>query len=193
MCPTFCSRALHVSTRSQHFIFLIALYAYGRKIMSFFVCFYCVAWYPRTDCSLNTSWVTSKVVTVRVLTACFLPYTSIWTLAFVSVSAFRIEHRLPFASDYTHSDCWRHTFPRFVSLGTLVLFFRNSVPVKLSSASFYVHCMVHGLLVTARARFNISVNVSYLICPVLETQSKRRLRTRGIQTLHMAHFPRRPR
>jgi hypothetical protein len=72
MCPTFCSRAQHVSTTPQHFIFLIALYAYGRKIMSFFVCLYCVAWYPSTDCNLNTSWVTSKVIIVRVLTACFL-------------------------------------------------------------------------------------------------------------------------
>jgi len=33
------------------------------------------------------------------------------------------------------------------------------------------------------------VNVSYLICRVLETQSERRLHTHGIQTLHMAHFP----
>lgn len=49
--------------------------------------------------------------------------------------------------------------------------------------------MVHGLLVTARARLNISVNVSCLICRVLETQIKRRLHTYGIQTLHMAHFP----
>lgn len=84
------------------------------------------------------------------------------------------------------------TFPGFVSLETvrsLVLFVRNSVSVKLSSVYFDAHCMVHGLLVTARARLNISVNVSYLIFRVLEAQSKRRLHTHGIQTLHMAHFP----
>jgi len=36
------------------------------------------------------------------------------------------------------------------------------VSVKLYSVYFAAHCMVHGLLVTARARLNISVNVRIL-------------------------------
>jgi hypothetical protein len=116
MCPTFCSRALHVSTSSQHFIFLIALYAYGRKIMSFFVCLYCVAWCPRTDFNLNTSWVTSKVNTVRVSQPVSL-YIDL-NVGFCVLIDVPNQTHVALCRWLIRIDCWRHSC-RFVSLGTV--------------------------------------------------------------------------